>query len=261
MSIEEHDIYASPDLYDLLSDGVPGDVEYFSKLAGGAKRVLELAAGTGRVTLPMARAGAKVTAIELRESMLEAAAAKLDAEPAAVKKRIEWLQGDMRGFALDRTFPLIVIPFRAFQHLLSVHDQRACLESCREHLTRQGRLVINLFDPNLRILAGNLDINATAARKVGEAETREGRVIAMSTRVTCPEEQWFEEEWIYECFDAAGRSRWRRARKFTLRYFYRYEMEHLFELCGLEVEKLEGGFKGQPYRHGGEQIWTVKRSR
>jgi hypothetical protein len=35
-------------------------------------------------------------------------------------------------------------------------------------------------------------------------------------------------------------------------------MEHLFELCGLHVEKLEGGFDGQPYRHGGEQVWTVR---
>lgn len=255
------DIYDSPDLYDMLSTGVPGDVAYFSKLAKKAGRVLELAAGTGRVTIPMARAGGKVTGIELREKMLAAADERLSEEKPEVRKRVELFQGDMRAFDAGKTFPLIVIPFRAFQHLIEVKDQRACLECCREHLTHQGRLVINLFDPNLRILASNLEVNATASRKVGEVEMKSGeRVVAFATRTSCPEEQWFEEDWVYECFDKTGRSQWRRSRKFRLRWFGRYEMEHLFELCGLEVEKLEGGFKGQSYHHGGEQLWTVKRA-
>lgn len=256
-----NDLYATPDLYDLLSDGVAGDVAYFSKLAAKAGRVLELAAGTGRVTIPMARAGAKVTGLELVPAMIDAAVAKLTDEKPDVRKRVELVQGDMRAFDLGRTFPLIVIPFRAFQHLIEVADQRACLECCREHLTRQGTLVVNLFDPNLRILGNNLDVNGGAQRRFGEKELPGGaRIVAMSSRVTCPEEQRFEEEIVYEKFDAQGISQWRHSRKINLRYFFRYEMEHLFELCGLEIVKLEGGFKGQPYKHGGEQLWTVKRA-
>src|SRR5690606_20129571 len=141
---------------------------WFSSQAKAAKSVLELAAGTGRVTIPMARAGAKVTAIELRERMLDAAAEKLAREKPEVRRRVELLVGDMRGFELKRQFPLIVIPFRVSQHLHAVPDQGACLECCREDLTRQGRLVIDLFDPNLRILGSNLDDNRTAARVFGE---------------------------------------------------------------------------------------------
>ncbi len=256
---DENDLYDTPKLYDLLSDGVPGDVEYFCKLAKTAGRVLELAAGTGRVTIPMARVGARVTGIEIAPNMLESAATRVAGEGKDVRKRVTLYEGDVRKFALKSRFPLIVIPFRAFQHLHEVADQRACLECCREHLTRQGRLVVNLFDPNLRILAENLGPNASASRKVGEAKLKDGYVSAYATRIACPEEQRFEEEWVYEMFDQQGRSQWRRARHIRLRYFFRYEMEHLFELCGLQVEKLEGGFNGQPYRHGGEQIWTVKR--
>jgi SAM-dependent methyltransferase len=255
-----NDLYATPDLYDLLSDGVAGDVAYFSKLAAKAGRVLELAAGTGRVTIPMARAGAKVTGLELAQAMLDAAAEKLTSEKPELRKRVKLVQGDMRDFDLG-TFPLIVIPFRAFQHLSDVKDQRACLECCREHLTRQGRLVVNLFDPHLRILGNNVDINGSAVKLFGEKKLPDGqRVLATSSRVTCPEEQRFEEEIIYELFDKQGRSQWRRSRKIQLRYFFRYEMEHLFELCGLQIVQLEGGFKGQPYRHAGEQLWTVKRA-
>jgi SAM-dependent methyltransferase len=253
-------LYDAPDLYDLLSHGVPGDVGYFSALAKSAKKVLELGAGTGRVTIPMARAGAKVTGLERAPLMLEAAGEKLEQEPKEVRKRVTLIEGDMTAFDLKTKFPLIIIPFRAFQHLHEIHEQRACLQCCREHLTGQGRLVVNLFDPNLRILAESVGPNAAAARKVGEADLNDGRVVAHASRIACPEEQRFEEQWVYEKFDGHGRSLWRRARRIRMRYFFRYEMEHLFELSGLRIEKLEGGFEGQPYKHGGEQIWTVRKA-
>jgi len=258
MTEAPHEFYAQPDLYDLIMSGVPGDAEYFAGLAAKAKRVLEVACGTGRLTLPMARAGARVTAFDLSPEMLEAAGKHLAAESPATRKRVEFFEGDMRGFDAGEKFPLIVIPFRAFQHLQEVADQLACLRCCAEHLMRQGRLVINLFDPNLRMLAAYLDTQGTAARKLHEVQVEDGHVSVVSTRLSCPEEQRFSEEFVFEKFGADGLSQWRRSMRFNLRYFYRYEMEHLFELCGLEVEKLEGGFKGQPYRHGGEQVWTVK---
>lgn len=256
-----HDFYTSPELYDHVADGVPGDVDYFSALASGAKRVLELASGTGRVTIPMARAGAKVTGIELRQAMLDTLDEKLAREKADVRKRLDLYVGDMRNFDLGIKFPLIVIPFRAFQHLHGVDEQRACLQCCREHLNKTGRLVINLFDPNLRILGSSVDVNATAVRHIAEKDLGRGeRLVVTAARTACPEEQRFEENWVFEKFDARGQSAWRRAHKLHLRYFFRYEMEHLFELCGLKVEKLEGDFNGGPFRHGGEQIWTVKRA-
>jgi SAM-dependent methyltransferase len=258
---ETGELYDLPDLYDLVMRGVPGDAEYFAEIAADAGRVLELACGTGRVTIPMARAGAKVTAFDLSPRMLEAADQRLQSEPDEVRKRVTLFEGDMRGFEAGRKFPLIVIPFRAFQHLHEVADQIACLQCCRDHLARNGRLVVNVFDPNLRTLAAFLGTLGTAARKMHEVEVPDGHVSVFSTRLSCLEEQRFREEFVFEKFDADGHSQWRRAMRLNLRYFYRYEMEHLFELSGLEVLKLEGGFQGQPYRHGGEQVWTVRPKR
>ncbi|MBK9973606.1 MAG: class I SAM-dependent methyltransferase [Planctomycetes bacterium] len=254
----QNTLYTSPDLYDMFSTGVAGDTDYFARLAAKAGRVLELACGTGRTLVPMAKAGARVTGLELAPDML--ATCKQAVEAAGLARNVTLVKGDMRRFDLKQTFPLVVIPYRAFQHLLQVNDQRACLEHCREHLTRQGRLIVNLFDPNLHLLAANLSAHGNAARRVGEASTPDGgRITATAHRTACPEEQYFVEDWVFEKFDKQGNSQWRKSRVFSMRYFFRYEMEHLFELCGLRIEKLEGGFKGQPYKHGAEQVWTVRR--
>ncbi len=256
-----HEFYLVGRDYDLISGhGVPGDVEYFSKLAKRAKNVLELACGTGRVTLPMLKTGARVTGLDLVPAMLGVAREKAARLDPKLQKRLVLEAGDMRGFELDEKFPLIVIPFRAFQHLLEVKDQRACLECCREHLTRQGRLVIDIFDPNLRIIANHMQpgLPGPVIKTVVEEDNGQ-RVIVWTSRSLSPERQVMQEEWVLERFDAIGNSISRRLHKLTLRWFYRYEMEHLFELCGLKIIKLEGGFKGQPFAHGAEQLWTVAR--
>lgn len=254
-------LYESPELYDQFSTGIPGDVAYFTALAAKAGTVLELACGTGRVTAPMALAGARVWGLDASEPMLQAAFERSTDLPGAARKRVTLLHGDMRDFDLGRKFPLIVIPYRAFSHLIEVQDQRACLECCRRHLAPRGRLVVDVFDPNLNLLAFSLSPAGAAVRQLRELSTPGGGRIAVTVaRTPCPEEQRFHEDWVYEAFDRAGRSLWRRSRRIQLRYFFRYEMEHLFELCGLRVEKLEGGFAGQPYHHGGEQIWTVRQA-
>ncbi|MCC6149249.1 MAG: class I SAM-dependent methyltransferase [Planctomycetes bacterium] len=261
MAGNAHEFYLAGKDYDLISGhGVPGDVEYFSKLAKKAGRVLELACGTGRVTLPMLKTGARVTGLDLVPAMLDVAREKASALDASTQARLELLKGNMRRFELGEKFPLIVIPFRAFQHLLEVKDQRACLECCREHLTRQGRLVIDIFDPNLRIIANQMQpgLPGPVIKTVVE-EVEGGKAIVWISRSLSPERQVMREEWVLERFDSAGNSISRRLHTLTLRWFYRFEMEHLFELCGLKVIKLEGGFAGQPFAHGGEQLWTVAR--
>lgn len=262
MTDNAHEFYLAGRDYDLISGhGVPGDVEYFCKLARKARRVLELACGTGRITLPMAKAGARVIGLDLVPAMLEVAREKAANLDASTQRRLTLVEGDMRRFDLGEKFPLIVIPFRAFQHLLTVADQRACLERCREHLTRQGRLVIDVFDPNLRIIANHMQpgLPGPVIKTVVEQDHGQ-RVIVWTSRSLSPENQIMREEWVLERFDADGNSMSRRLHQLTLRWFYRYELEHLFELCGLRLVKLEGGFAGQPFTHGGEQLWTLARA-
>src|SRR3989304_4574878 len=97
--------------------------------------VLELACGTGRVTIAIAEAGLPIVGLDASPAMLGRARHKTEG-----RDNPRWVDGDMRDFRLDERFGLVIIPFRSFLHLLTVADQKACLAHIREHLAEGGRL-------------------------------------------------------------------------------------------------------------------------
>lgn len=140
--------------YDATSTGIPGDVAYFTDLARGCGGpVLELGCGTGRITAPIAEAGVPIVGLDLSPDMLAVARRRLAALPEDVRNRVTLVEGDMRNPDLEQRCPLIIIPCRAFQHVLTPEDQRTCLLNLRGLLTEDGRLVIDLFDPSIAIIA------------------------------------------------------------------------------------------------------------
>src|SRR5262245_22537391 len=131
------DEYAAiADLYDhVIPYRDRGDVAFFvgaAQESGGP--VLEIGCGTGRVLLPTARAGVSITGLDASPSMLAICRRRVAAEPEAVRARIDLVEADMRSFQLGRRFALATIPFRPFQHLLTLVDQLNCLLRIREHL-------------------------------------------------------------------------------------------------------------------------------
>lgn len=130
------------------------DVRFYGELAeshGGP--VLELGAGTGRVTVEMARRGADVVCIERIDEMLRRARARLAKEPSAVRERVELRRGDLRSLRLRRRFPLVVAPFNVFNHLYTRRDWERALLTVRAHLAPRGRLVFDVLLPDPAELA------------------------------------------------------------------------------------------------------------
>ena len=116
--------------------------------AAGGGPILELGCGTGRVLLPLARAGVEITGLDLSSGMLERCRAKVDGEPPEVRERVQLVAADMTTFDLGRRFASIICPFAGFQQLRTVDQQLACLERCRAHLLPHGRLVLDLPNPD-----------------------------------------------------------------------------------------------------------------
>jgi SAM-dependent methyltransferase len=153
---ENNDEYASiAELYDhIIPYQNRPDVNFFveaARDAGGP--VLEVGCGTGRILIPTARAGVEISGLDLSEHMLAVCRERLKAEPKPVRSRVKLVKGDMRQFELARTFSLVTLPFRPFQHLTTVEDQLACLDCIRRALAKGGKLILDIFNPSLEALA------------------------------------------------------------------------------------------------------------
>lgn len=153
--------YSDAGLYDRLFPGGGASVDFYRAEAerqGGS--VLELGCGTGHKLIPIAFDGHPCTGLDLSPDMLSEARRKADGRGVAV----EWVQGDMRAFDLGRTFDLVFI---AANSLLHLHDADAlvdCFRSVRRHLAPGGRVVFDVFNPSVRLLA---EADGTRRRREG----------------------------------------------------------------------------------------------
>ncbi len=137
-----------PELYDAIYAD-RDDIGFWQALAADANGpVLELGCGTGRVLLPLARAGLEITGLDFSAAMLARCRARLGAEPPEVRGRVRLVEADMTSFDLGRRFAAITCPFGGFQQLRTVEQQLACLDRCREHLLPGGTLVLDLPNPD-----------------------------------------------------------------------------------------------------------------
>ena len=250
-------------LYDSFSTGLDGDEAFYVEEAARADGpVLEIACGTGRIMIPIAESGVPIVGLDRAPAMLEVARRKVAALPDDTRRRIHTVEGDMRTFSLERRFPLAIIPYRAFLHMMTPDDQRLALTRIREHLTDRGRLVFNVFDPSIEIIAAYMRPLGRSLSHMGSFSHPETgrRVMVSGTRRYDPQEQTLEEHRFFEEVDDEGRVLSKTTTPVYLRYVHRFEMQHLLELCGYEVEALYGDFRRGPFQHGHEQVWVARRA-
>jgi SAM-dependent methyltransferase len=258
-----HDEYAGiADLYDhvVLYRERP-DVAFYieaAKQAGGP--VLEVGCGTGRVLIPTARAGLDIVGLDLSPQMLAVCRDRLRDESATVQFRVQLVEADMRQFELGRTFAIVTIPFRPFQHLLTMEDQLSCLASIRRHLVIGGALVFDLFNPSLDALV-NRPVGEEFAEEP-EFSTPDGRRITRRHKTIAQDRfnQTNHHELIYYVTHPDGREE-RLVQSFQLRYLFRFEAEHLLARAGFEVEHLYADYDKSAYgsKYPGELLFVARR--
>ena len=238
------------------------DVDFyvvFSRAAEG--KTLELGCGTGRVLIPTATAGCGIVGLDSSRTMLAKCREKLSAQPTDVQGRARLVEGDMTDFDLGEAFGLITVPFRAFQHLISVEDQLACLDCVRGHLAPGGKFILEVFHVNPNRIHGK--------PQEGESEDTpdtplpDGRTLRRTSRAAAfrRSEQVNEVELIYYVTYPDGRTE-RLVHAFPFRYFHRFELEHLLARAGLRVAELFGDFDRSPFGNESPQmIFVAQRGR
>lgn len=223
--------------------------------AGG--RVLELGCGTGRILIPTAAAGCEIVGVDLSEAMLARCRAKLAQQRPETQRRARVTQASMTDFDLGQQFSLVTIPFRGFQHLLTVEQQIDCLQSVREHLRPEGRLVLDVFQPKFRMLHDPQYMQET--EEFAETSLADGRRFRRTFRIAAYRraEQINEVELAFYVTERDGHQDVIR-QTIPMRYFFRYELEHLLGRCGFRVEALYGDFDRSTLRDDSpEMIFTA----
>jgi SAM-dependent methyltransferase len=132
--------------YDWTYEGITEDIPFYLHAAREhGSPVLELACGTGRITIPLAREGFEVIGLDLSAEMLRIAQEKLSKEPAEVRSRVRLIEADMSDFALDETVSLAFIPAASLLHLHTNEQRSSCLSCISRHLKPGGGVIVDLI--------------------------------------------------------------------------------------------------------------------
>lgn len=247
-----------PFLYDNVPlYGARRDVPLYVGLAqewGG--RVLEVGCGTGRVLLPIARAGVEIEGLDASQAMLDRCATALRAEPSGVQRRVKLHHGDAREFELGTKFDLVIAPFRVVQHLITIKEQLAFLDSVARHLRPGGVLAFDVFNPNFAALvaADGIEREDTAPMKLPDG--RSFRRAARVRRVRWAE-QVSEIELIYYLSNERGEEVQRVTDEFEMRWYLKAELIHLLARRGFSPRSIYGDLDRSPFTDKSPEIIVV----
>ncbi|MHC1695708.1 MAG: class I SAM-dependent methyltransferase [Eubacteriales bacterium] len=253
-----HDFADVAQNYDLylpsLGTDTDGFEDFYLTLSSqyGGKGVLDIACGTGALTLPLAAAGHDVSAFDLSEPMVEITRDKLSARGLSA----EVFAADMTSFHAGRLFSLAIIARSGFMHLLTPRSQRSALLCVREHLCNGGILTLNTFQPHPHSQAKQMDEGDYTLR--AEYINKEGKRERIYNSISYDYmTQIMSGSWRFDTLDEQGNVTDTRVRPLAMRQSYRQELEYLFELCGYEVRDVYGNYKRSTT--GGNFIWILKK--
>jgi SAM-dependent methyltransferase len=246
-----------PELYDAVTPAsFAGDVEWYRRKAREADGpVLELGAGTGRITLPLAQEGVVVHALDADARMLGALRSKVAGEPPEVRDRITLVEADMRSFELPQRFALVIAPFRAFLHNLTEQDQLACLTRVRDHLRPDGVFAFNTFHPSLEFMSQNAGALTSVWRARGVFERPDGGFIVRSeaTRYDTVRQRLLSLH-RYEEYGTDSVLVRTSLHRLELAYLYPADIERLLKRAGFASIHIAGGFDGRPFANDMDEL-------
>ncbi|HEU5430588.1 MAG TPA: class I SAM-dependent methyltransferase [Thermomicrobiales bacterium] len=238
-------------LYDLEHAAWTDDLELYLNVARVVgDPILELGCGTGRLLVPLAEAGFRVTGVDRSAAML--ARAERFAADAGVADRVELVETGMTelGGLPAGTFGLVLVPLNGLLHLASAGEQRHALTAARRLLDPRGQLVLDLMNPTpetLRSIDGGVIhegqwtlVDGTRADKFG-------------ARRVFPAEQRIDTDLWYDLIGSDGAVR-RIATSFPMRYVHRAELELMLELAGFAEWQVYGGYELEPFDDAADRL-------
>lgn len=243
-------LYHWPDLYDLQYRRYRDDIPHYLRLAadhGGP--ILELGAGTGRLSVELAKAGHEVVGLEVSDEML--GQAQQHATREGVAGRLTLVAGDMREFDLGRRFPLVLAAFNTLMHLHTVADQDRTFSCIARHLEEGGAFAFDLFTPRFGA-QGVLRREAEWSEAGGEQT--ELLLVQEHDEIT----QTITSRYLLDTVREDGLLQ-RRTATLRQRYYNRFELQRAIGQAGFSRLRLSGGFDGSPLQADSKHLVGLAR--
>lgn len=258
------DLVNDPDAQAIaLRQGILHDVPHYARLAGETRdalgrplRLAELACGTGRLAIPLARAGHRLWAVDVSKVMLAGLDRRLRAEPAEVAERLVVLNQNLADLDLpERNLDLIILGFNILMLVADFDSQLALLERVRDHLAPGGRLALDVANPLVMPLVGSNvpEVSYTRInRRTGNLYSKFAMVSTLNDRQVQAAHGWYDEV-------MPGGAVRRSPYGFEWRPIFRYELELMLRLTGFQVERLDGGFNDEAFEAASTKIVVLAR--
>ena len=258
-------IYERPRDYDLEHEGDEEDVAFYLRLLARwqPRSVMELAAGSGRVTIPLAHAaapqGVRIVGLEREGPMLDEALRKCEALDEDVRRCLTFTAGDMREWRAAQPFDLVIAPCSSLSHLLTLDDQIAAWRCAWNSLADGGRFVVDLTMPNLAAYADSMQNPPRTLVEV-DVDARDPetgtRLVRYKTTRYLPHEQRAEIRFLYDKFpDRSQVDRY--ISDFDCHVYYPREVELLFRHTGFSVAAWFGDYAMGRLRTSSRQLIGV----
>ncbi len=228
---------------------------WLSEARAVAGKVLELTCGTGRVSIPLLKAGIDLTCVDYAPEMLARFREKLTQSRLSCPLVCQ----DIADLRLPDRYDLIFIPFHSFSELVRDDRRRSALRRIRQHLTEGGIFICTLQNPAVRTLA----MDGTT-REVGDFALPGGERLVVRSRLSFDaSSQLAEGEQIYDRCVSDGTIADHRTLPICFYLFYRQQFESLAHETGFDLIALYGDYNYEPFTEGTSpfMIWKLTRNR
>ncbi|HSD29124.1 MAG TPA: class I SAM-dependent methyltransferase [Vicinamibacteria bacterium] len=222
-------------VYAQVRDGVD-NAYYVSKMASAGGPVLEIGSGTGRLLREVLRRGVDAWGVDVSPAMVERCRAQL---PPGARERVS--VADAVSMRLGRHFALVAAPFRVLSHVPSIEDQLRLLDAVHEHLVPGGTFVFDLYVPNLKLLLEGMPENCDVDGEWSPGQ-RLRRFVSSVPADLARQTNRVTMRFVWDEADGEHRDTW----EFEMRFFFRFEIEHLVARSKLRLDSLHGDFAEGP---------------
>jgi SAM-dependent methyltransferase len=213
----------------------------FAELSGNP--LLELACGSGRLLVPLARDGYELTGVDSSASMLNLAREAL--EQAGVAAKCKLVQENMYSLHLGQQFRMAFIALGSFGHIYTRKEQRQTLSTVHNHLVPRGRFILDISNADVRYmehLSGQLLLQGTWQRDDSSMLSHFVSPASSSSRHLLELTHFYEEH-------RQGEAVKRTVIRTHLYLFERNEVELLLEEAGFVITDVYGDYELNPFEH------------